>query len=130
MDVNMENQILVAFRLNQSMNLFTKINSRVQMYIKEGTIVAYDESTESLYYGDDALYLSFDEYLKYISVLDIKEIEYLEYLNLYQKELQKNNPNAPIIQEIDSREFVQSIDENNPEKIVTSPNGLRVRLVR
>lgn len=72
-------------------------NTKLEINVPYGTLVAYDEETETLYYDDDKLNYSTESFIQDILYCNTNEMIYEDYILMYKERMSKLHADAPVI---------------------------------
>lgn len=95
------NSTVVVYR-NPRQYYHQSVHSRFQILYEDNKMVGYIEDLGILCCGTDAVYYSMDSYVDDIMYTDFEEMTYTEYLKKYQERLVRDNPHAPMLNELPS----------------------------
>lgn len=71
--------------------------SKIEINVPYGTLVGYDESSETLFYNDDKLDYSIDSFIEDILDCNTEDMLYEEYLDAYRERMSKLHADAPVL---------------------------------
>ncbi|ELW0836260.1 hypothetical protein [Escherichia phage BF17] len=71
--------------------------SKIEINVPYGTLVGYDEASETLYYNDDRLDYSIDSFIEDILNSNTEDMLYEEYLDKYKERMSKLHADAPVL---------------------------------
>ena len=97
--------------------------SKIEINVPYGTLVGYDEATETLYYNDDRLD-STDNFIEDILSTDTEDMLYEEYLDKYKERMSKLHADAPVL---NTPKTPSEFDPQNPfQRLIDAGVNFRI----
>lgn len=88
--------MLVVYKFKKEEYLKSQY-SNIEINVPYGTLVGYDEEESTLYYNDDKLNYSTENFVQDILTCNTEEMEYSEYLEKYKDLMSKLHADAPVL---------------------------------
>lgn len=85
--------------------------SNIEINVPYGTLVGYDEEECTLYYNDDKLNYSTDQFVQDILTCNTEEMEYYDYVEKYKNNMSKLHSDAPVLNQ---NKVPSEFDPQNP----------------
>ena len=98
--------------------------SKIEINVPYGTLVGYDEATETLYYNDDRLDYSTDHFIEDILSTDSEDMLYEEYIDKYKERMSKLHADAPVL---NTPKTPSEFDPQNPfQRLIDAGVNFRI----
>jgi len=134
----------VVVYTNTQQKYHRSVHSRFDILYQEYKTVGYIEEIGVLCCGSDTVYYDFDAYVQDIMYSEFEEMTYTEYLKLYQDRLTRDNPHAPMLNELPNQVGSVSVPVNeygqqnvtrqvlnaNPVLSNLNDKGIKVQILR
>lgn len=90
----------VVVYLNTQQKYHQSVYSKFETLIQEYKMVGYIEDLGVLCCGFETVYYDMDQYVNDIMVSDFEEMTYEQYILYYQGKLARDNPGAPVLNDV------------------------------
>ncbi|EOR9073841.1 hypothetical protein FOI42_RS01875 [Escherichia coli] len=98
--------------------------SKIEINVPYGTLVGYDEATETLYYNDDRLDYSTDHFIEDILSTESEDMLYEEYIDKYKERMSKLHADAPVL---NTPKTPSEFDPQNPfQRLIDAGVNFRI----
>ncbi|NES47867.1 hypothetical protein G3565_04705 [Escherichia coli] len=88
--------MLTVYKFNKEEYLKSQY-SNIEINVPYGTLVGYDEATETLYYNDDRLDYSLDSFIEDILNTHTEDMLHEEYIDHYRERMSVLHSDAPVL---------------------------------
>ncbi len=114
---------IVVVYLNTKQEYHRSVYSKFEVLFQEYKMVGYIEDLGVLCCGFETVYYDMNRYVNDVMCSDIQEMTYEEYIQYYQGKLARDNPGAPVLNEIPP--MIQGVQMNEYQ---TQPTPVREML--
>lgn len=134
---------IVVVYLNTQQQYHRSVYSKFEVLIQEYKMVGYIEDLGVLCCGFETVYYDMNRYVNDVMSSDIQEMTYEEYIQYYQGKLARDNPGAPVLNEmppmipgVQMNEYqtqstpVREMLNSNPVLQNLSNHGVKVQILR
>lgn len=98
--------------------------SKIEINVPYGTLVGYDEASETLYYNDDRLDYSTEQFIEDILSTDTEDMLYEEYIDTYKERMSKLHADAPVL---NTPKTSSEFDPQNPfQRLIDAGVNFRI----
>lgn len=104
--------------------------SDMECKIEYGDTVAVLEEKLCICLGRDVYRITWDKYMQLVERVEVHEVQYLDYLRMHRESVIRNNPDAPVIVQIDERSGQSSGSTSYSPKNVINIGKSEIRIQR
>ena len=129
------NSTIVVY-MNTQQQYYRSAHSRFEIMIPENKMVGYIEDLGVLCWGYEIVYYDMNKYFNDVMVSDIDEMTYKDYLQYYHDRLERENPGAPVLNDMPA--MIPGVQMNEytqaPQREILKSNinvaGVNVKILR
>lgn len=134
---------IVVVYLNTQQQYHRSVYSKFEVLFQEYKMVGYIEDLGVLCCGFETVYYDMNRYVNDVMSSDIQEMTYEQYIQYYQGKLARDNPGAPVLNEmppmipgVQMNEYqshpepVREVLNSNPVLQNLSNHGVKVQILR
>lgn len=134
---------IVVVYLNTKQEYHRSVYSKFEVLFQEYKMVGYIEDLGVLCCGFETVYYDMNRYVNDVMCSDIQEMTYEQYIQYYQGKLSRDNPGAPVLNEMppmipgvqmneyqSTPEPVREMLNSNPVLQNLSNHGVKVQILK